>query len=75
MTVDTLGRGLVYLGLGLLAVGGLVLLLGRVLDLGTLPGDLAFEGDHVQVYLPLGTMIVLSVVLTLLLNLALRLFR
>jgi hypothetical protein len=75
MTVDTLGRGLVYVGLGLLAVGGLVLLLGRVLDLGNLPGDLVFEGDDVRVYVPLGTMIVLSVVLTLLLNLVLRLFR
>jgi hypothetical protein len=66
---------LVYLGIGLAVVGGLVLLLGRVLDLGNLPGDVAYEGERVRVYLPIGTMIVLSVVLTLLLNLALRLFR
>jgi hypothetical protein len=50
-------------------------LLGRVLDLGNLPGDLVYRGDNVQVYVPLGTMIVLSLVLTLLLNLAVRLFR
>jgi hypothetical protein len=75
MDAGTLGRGLVYLGIGLAVVGGLVLLLGRVLNLGNLPGDIAYEGERVQVYLPIGTMIVLSLVLTLLLNLALRLFR
>lgn len=75
MDAGTLGRGLVYLGLGIVAIGGLLLLLGQVLDLGNLPGDLVYEGDNVQVYAPIGTMIVLSIVLTLLLNLALRLFR
>ncbi|MFB6278277.1 MAG: DUF2905 domain-containing protein [Salinibacter sp.] len=75
MTASTLGRGLVYLGLGLALLGGLVLLLGRVVDLGSLPGDFVYEGDNVRVYAPITTMIVLSVVLTLLVNLALRLFR
>ena len=75
MDAGTLGRGLIYVGLGLAAVGGLVLLLGRVLDLGNLPGDFAYRGERVKIYVPLGTMIVLSIVLTLLLNLVLRLFR
>jgi hypothetical protein len=75
MEAGTLGRGLIYLGLGLVVVGGLVWALGHVLDLGNLPGDLVYEGDDVRVYAPIGTMIVLSIVLTLLLNLALRLFR
>jgi hypothetical protein len=75
MDAGTLGRGLIYVGLGLVAVGGLVLLLGRVLDLGNLPGDFAYRGERVQIYVPLGTMIVLSIVLTLLLNLVFRLFR
>jgi hypothetical protein len=75
MTASTLGRGLLYLGLGLALLGGLVLLLGRVVDLGSLPGDLVYDGDNVRVYVPIATMIVLSVVLTLLVNLALRLFR
>ena len=75
MTASTLGRGLLYLGLGLALLGGLVLLLGRVVNLGSLPGDLVYDGDNVRVYVPIATMIVLSVVLTLLVNLALRLFR
>ncbi len=69
MDASTLGRGLMYLG------GGLVVLLGRALDLGNLPGDLVYRGDGVRVYVPIATMVVLSVVLTLLVNLALRLFR
>lgn len=75
MDANTLGRGLVYLGLGLALLGGLVLVLGRAIDLGSLPGDLVYRDDNVRVYVPIATMIVLSIVLTLLLNLALRLFR
>lgn len=75
MDASALGRGLVYLGFGLVVIGGLVLLLGRVLDLGNLPGDLVYRGENVQVYIPIATMIVLSILLTLLLNLILRFFR
>lgn len=75
MDADAIGRGLMYLGGGILLLGGLVILLGRVFELGSLPGDFAYEGENVRVYVPLGTMIVLSIVLTVLLNLALRLFR
>ena len=75
MNATDLGRLLLYMGLGLAVLGGLVVLLGRVVNLGNLPGDLLYEGDNVRVYVPIATMIVLSVVLTLLLNLALRLFR
>ena len=75
MNAADLGRLLLYMGLGLAVLGGLVVLLGRVVDLGNLPGDLLYEGDNVRVYVPIATMIALSVVLTLLLNLVLRLFR
>lgn len=75
MDAPSLGRGLVYLGVGLAVLGGVVLLLGRVIDLGNLPGDLVFEGENVRVYVPIATMVVLSIVLTLLLNLVLRWFQ
>lgn len=75
MDAGTLGRGLIYLGAGLVAVGGLVLLLSQVVDLGNLPGDLVYRGENVQVYVPVGTMIVLSLLLTLLVNVVLRCVR
>lgn len=75
MDTGSLGRGLMYLGVGLVVVGGVVVLLGRVVNLGNWPGDFVFEGENTRIYIPVATMIVLSVVLTLLVNLALRLFR
>jgi hypothetical protein len=55
----------------LLVLGGLFLLLGR-LGLDRLPGDLVFRRGSVTVYFPIGLMIVISVIATILLNLLLR---
>jgi len=64
--MNGLGRALIGIGLLIAAVGGVVLLLGRTgLPLGRLPGDLTWRGKHATVYLPLGTSILLSVVLSL----------
>lgn len=75
MEADTIGRWLVLIGIAIAVIGGLVMALGRVIDLGNLPGDFTWKGNGTRVYVPLGTMIVLSLVLTLLLNLIVRLFR
>ena len=64
--MNDLGRLLVGLGLVLLVAGGLLLLLGRIgLPLGRLPGDISYRGKNLNVYFPLGTSILLSVVLSL----------
>ena len=55
----------------LLVLGGLFLLLGR-LGLARLPGDLVFRRGNFTVYFPIGIMILLSVVGTIVLNLILR---
>src|SRR5512133_1929996 len=67
--LGTLGRALLALGALLAAVGGLLLVAERVpwLRLGRLPGDLSVERDGLRVYLPLGTSILLSILLTLVL--------
>lgn len=65
---ENLGRTLLVLGLLVAAAGGILMLAGR-LGVGRLPGDLLWEGDNWAVYVPLGWMVVISVVLTLLLNL------
>lgn len=59
---------LIGVGLLIAAVGVAVLLLGRaVLPLGRLPGDFSWKGRHSQVYFPLGTCILISVALSLVL--------
>jgi ribose/xylose/arabinose/galactoside ABC-type transport system permease subunit len=61
-----MGRILIGLGLLIAAVGVLVLLLGKTgLPLGRLPGDFTWRGRHSTVYFPLGTSILLSIVLSL----------
>jgi hypothetical protein len=54
---------------------GLLLWLGRSLGVGFLgrrPGDLRFGGRNVVIYVPLATSLLLSVLLTLLVNLLSR---
>ena len=62
----SLGKALVVAGIALAAVG-LVIQLAPGLRLGRLPGDFSFGGSNWRVYLPLGTSVVLSVALTLVL--------
>lgn len=71
MGLEGIGRLLLVGALVLLVVGGLFLLLGR-LGLDRLPGDLVFRRGGLTVYFPIGLMILLSVVGTILLNLFLR---
>lgn len=71
-----LGRWIILAGLTLVAIGALVWLLGRVgLPIGRLPGDFRFQVGNATCFLPLATGIVLSLVLTLALNLLARLFK
>lgn len=58
------GRLLLVLGLAI-AGFGLLIELVPALRLGRLPGDFSFGGPGWRVYLPLGTSLLLSVVLSL----------
>jgi hypothetical protein len=71
MGLEGLGRLLVGAAVVLLVLGGLFLLLGR-LGLDRLPGDFVFKRGNVTVYFPIGLMILISVVATIVLNLFLR---
>jgi hypothetical protein len=70
MTPD-IGRILLIVGILLVVVGGLAVL-GVRLPFGRLPGDIAIEGERGGIYVPLATMVVVSIVLTVLANLFFR---
>ncbi len=68
--MESIGRFLMIAGILLFLVGGAVFLAGRFgLPLGRLPGDIRIEGQNGSFYFPLATSILVSVVLTVLLNL------
>jgi hypothetical protein len=70
------GRGLVLLGLLLVALGLLLIYAPWLLNwFGRLPGDIRIERDGFRFYLPLASMLLISLVLSLLLGLLLRWFR
>ena len=61
-----LGKILIFFGGVLLALGLLLVLLGRTnLPVGRLPGDIVFRGKHTAFYFPLATSILLSIVLSI----------
>jgi hypothetical protein len=71
--MNDLGKLLLGIGLLLVLIGGLVLLAGRLgLPLGRLPGDFSYRGKNVSVFFPLGTSILISVVLSVLFYLITR---
>ena len=67
-----LGKGLVLLGLLLMAAGALLWVLGRVPYLGRLPGDIYVRRGNASFYFPLATCIILSVVVSVILSLMRR---
>ena len=73
MDFSELGKWMLVIGVVVAAIGGLLLLLGRIPFLGNLPGDINIQNENFGCFIPLGTMIVLSVILTLVLNIVARL--
>jgi hypothetical protein len=71
MDQRSLGLIIVALGVGAVIVG-LLVSVGAFSWVGRLPGDLRWEGERTRVFLPITSMILISVVLTVLLNVILR---
>ena len=74
--MQNLGRYLMLGGLALILVGALLYLGSRIgLPLGRLPGDIRIERDGTEFHLPLVSSILISIILTVLVNLLLRIYR
>jgi hypothetical protein len=68
------GRILVIIGLSVAAIGAALWTISRAgFPIGRLPGDLRFEIGSLTCFLPLASMFLLSLVLTLVLSLVVRL--
>jgi hypothetical protein len=69
--LSTVGRFLLIVGALVVVVGLVLLAVGKGL-IPRLPGDIAIERKGFRFYFPLGTSLLISLVLTLLVNLFLR---
>ena len=66
--METVGKTLLAAAVLLAVVGATLLLLSRF-GVARFPGDLVIRGKNVTVYAPLGLMIFISLLLTIVLNL------
>ena len=73
--LSDLGRLLLVAGGALVLLGLGLLLVGRVPLLGRLPGDITIRRGNISFYFPIVTCLLLSVILTVLVNLVLFLLR
>jgi hypothetical protein len=68
--METLARYLMFAGIALFLIGGGVYLAAKFgIPLGRLPGDIRIEGKNGSFYFPVTSSILVSVVLTIVLNL------
>ena len=65
MTLDDLGKVLVGFGVLIAAIGGMLVLAGRVPWIGRLPGDIYVQRGNWSFYFPLATSLILSGLFTL----------
>jgi hypothetical protein len=72
MSFGELGKWLVIAGLGLALLGGVMWLLGRIPFFGNLPGDIRVQTQNFSCFFPLASMIVLSILATIVLNIIIR---
>lgn len=73
--MSALGSGakaIILTGVLLIILGGILLLAGKVPFLGKLPGDIHIQRKDFSIYFPVATCILLSAVLTVVLNFILR---
>jgi hypothetical protein len=71
--LSTIGRWLLIFGIVVAAAGGLLWLADRLgLPLGRLPGDIRIERESFSCFIPLASSILISVLLTLAINLIVR---
>jgi hypothetical protein len=74
-TMVEFGRLLVIIGLVTAVSGLLILVAVRYFPwLGNLPGDIRFERGNMRFYFPLATMLLVSILGSILLNIVIRIF-
>lgn len=73
--IPTLARWMFFAGVGFIVIAGFITLFSRLgIPLGKLPGDIMIQGERASCFIPIASMLLLSLFLTLLLNILIRIF-
>jgi len=66
------GRLLIFFGFFLILLGLVLTFAGKIPHLGKLPGDIQIHKKGVDIYFPLATSLIISILLTIILNVFFR---
>jgi len=71
--MSQIGKTLLLIGIIFVLAGIVLMIAGKFnIPLGRLPGDISYQKKNVTVFAPFGTMLVISIIITLILNIISR---
>lgn len=70
--MNEIAKFLIILGLVVTSIGLLLLIFQKIPYIGRLPGDIYIKKDNFVFYFPIATSIIVSILLTIILNLIFR---
>ena len=68
LAIESIGKSFILFGIILIVIGSLFVMFGKLPWFGRLPGDFIIKREGLTIYLPIMTMILISLALTLLFN-------
>lgn len=71
-SLGDIGRVLIFFGIIMILLGLVFTFAGRIPHLGKLPGDIAIHTKRVHFYFPLVTSLIISLLLTIIINVIFR---
>ena len=67
---------LIFLGIILFFIGGILLFFGEKLNwFGSTSMDFKYENDHIHFYFPFGSMLIVSVIVSIIINMISKFFK
>ncbi len=72
MEIQHFGKLIIIFGIFLIVIGVLITLAPKIPYIGRLPGDIYIKRNNLTIYFPIVSSILISIALTLILNLTLR---
>jgi hypothetical protein len=75
MSLSIIARTIILIGLLLIVIGGVIYLIDQLgIHLGKLPGDIRISRENFTCILALGSSVLVSILLTIVINLLIRFF-